>query len=195
MIFIQNRFSLKIPNHFKIQLENDLKNICVVKNTNTDITKSILIPKNISDNFNLSYNNNIFYFKPLVSRFNKLPKKIREEYGTFFTHFYNELFIIENIFIKELQLHGVGFRVVKEQNNVLIFKLGYSHDISYQIPNNIYVHCPNNSTILLMSKEKDILGLISAKIRAFRPPEPFKGKGVRYSGEKILLKEVKKSKK
>jgi large subunit ribosomal protein L6 len=94
-------------------------------------------------------------------------------------------------FEKKLQLVGVGYRA-KATGNLLNMTLGYSHPIDYQIPEGVTVETPTQTDIVLKSSDKHLLGQIAAEIRAFRAPEPYKGKGVRYADETIHRKEAKK---
>lgn len=90
-----------------------------------------------------------------------------------------------------LELVGVGYRS-QVKPGVLVLSLGFSHPVEYVYPDVVTIETPSNTTILLKSINKQILGQVASEIRAFRPPEPYKGKGVRYAGEAIVLKEVKK---
>jgi large subunit ribosomal protein L6 len=94
-------------------------------------------------------------------------------------------------FEKKLQLVGVGYRV-NAQGNKLDLSLGFSHPVVYEVPKNMTVETPSNTEIVLKSADKQQLGQVAAEIRAFRPPEPYKGKGVRYADERIIRKEAKK---
>jgi large subunit ribosomal protein L6 len=94
-------------------------------------------------------------------------------------------------FEKKLQLIGVGYRA-KVQGNKLELSLGYSHPIQYVVPEGITVETPSNTEIILKSIDKEKLGQAAAEVRGFRPPEPYKGKGVRYADEIVELKETKK---
>ncbi|UOF93640.1 MAG: 50S ribosomal protein L6 [Bordetella sp.] len=94
-------------------------------------------------------------------------------------------------FEKKLSLVGVGFRVLKEKD-VIKFQLGFSHDIQYKIPEDISIECPSQTDIIIRGSNKELVGQIAAEIRSYRPPEPYKGKGVRYLNERILIKETKK---
>ncbi len=95
-------------------------------------------------------------------------------------------------FEKKLELKGVGYRA-KATGKHLELTLGFSHPVSYQIPEEVEVETPSNTEIVLKSFNKQILGQAAAEIRAFRPPEPYKGKGVRYSDEVVRRKEAKKA--
>jgi large subunit ribosomal protein L6 len=94
-------------------------------------------------------------------------------------------------FTKKLEITGVGYRAAVQGSNLQL-QLGYSHDITYPIPHGIQVVCPKPTEILVTGIDKQKVGQIAAEIRQFRPPEPYKGKGVRYAGEFILRKEGKK---
>jgi large subunit ribosomal protein L6 len=94
-------------------------------------------------------------------------------------------------FTKKLEITGVGYRAAVQGSNVQL-QLGYSHDVAYPIPNGIQVVCPKPTEIVITGIDKQQVGQVAAEIRRFRPPEPYKGKGVRYAGEFILRKEGKK---
>lgn len=94
-------------------------------------------------------------------------------------------------FERKLMLNGVGYRA-KASGNQLSLTLGYSHPIEYSVPAGVTVETPSQTEIVLKCADKHMLGQVAAKIRAFREPEPYKGKGVRYSDEKILRKDAKK---
>jgi large subunit ribosomal protein L6 len=93
--------------------------------------------------------------------------------------------------IKTLEIKGVGYRAQAKPDSVGL-SLGFSHPIEYSLPSGVVAETPNNTTIVLKGIDKQRLGQVASEIRAFRPPEPYKGKGVRYAGEKIVLKEAKK---
>lgn len=94
-------------------------------------------------------------------------------------------------FSKTLQLQGVGYRATSK-GNVLNLVLGFSHPIDYELPEGISAEVPNNTTVILKGADKQKVGQVAAEIRAFRPPEPYKGKGVRYADEYVRRKEAKK---
>ncbi len=94
-------------------------------------------------------------------------------------------------YIKSLQLVGVGYRVAL-QKNTLELRLGFSHIVSYLLPQGVTAKIIKNTTIELQSHDKQLIGRVASEIRAFRPPEPYKDKGIRYLGESITLKIVKK---
>lgn len=94
-------------------------------------------------------------------------------------------------FEKKLQLIGVGYRA-QAQGKVLNLTLGFSHPVNYEIPEGIVIETPSQTDILVKGADKQKVGQVAAEIRAFRPPEPYKGKGVRYSDEVVVRKEAKK---
>jgi large subunit ribosomal protein L6 len=94
-------------------------------------------------------------------------------------------------FEKKLNLVGVGFRV-QVQGKKLTFSLGYSHPIEYTLPEGITAEAPSLTELIIKGLDRQLLGQVAAEIREFRPPEVYKGKGVRYASEKIQLKEAKK---
>jgi large subunit ribosomal protein L6 len=95
-------------------------------------------------------------------------------------------------FQKKLQLVGVGYRA-KATGKLLELSLGFSHPVKYQLPEVVSVETPSQTEVVLSSHDKQALGQAAAEIRAFRPPEPYKGKGVKYSDEVIKRKEAKKA--
>jgi len=94
-------------------------------------------------------------------------------------------------FQKKLQLIGVGYRV-QAQGKSLNLTLGFSHPVVYDLPEGVKAEIPSQTEIVLSSADKQKLGQVAAEIRAFRPPEPYKGKGVRYADENVRRKEAKK---
>ncbi|GAB1263625.1 50S ribosomal protein L6 [Aurantivibrio infirmus] len=94
-------------------------------------------------------------------------------------------------FEKKLQLNGVGYRA-KASGKTVNLTLGFSHPVDYDLPEGVSVDTPSQTEIVLKSADKQLLGQVAAEIRAFRPPEPYKGKGVRYADEYVRRKEAKK---
>lgn len=94
-------------------------------------------------------------------------------------------------FERKLQLNGVGYRA-KASGKTVNLTLGFSHPIDYQLPEGVTAETPSQTEIVLKSSDKQLLGQVAAEIRAFRPPEPYKGKGVRYADERVYRKEAKK---
>ena len=94
-------------------------------------------------------------------------------------------------FQRKLQLVGVGYRA-QAQGDKLNLSLGFSHPVVYEMPKGVSVETPSQTEIVLKASDKQVLGQVAAEIRAFRPPEPYKGKGVRYAEEQVRRKEAKK---
>ncbi len=94
-------------------------------------------------------------------------------------------------FTRKLLLVGVGFRA-QLQGSAVKLQLGYSHDIVHELPAGVTAECPTPTEILLTGSDKQVVGQCAAEIRAYRRPEPYKGKGVRYAEEQVALKETKK---
>ena len=94
-------------------------------------------------------------------------------------------------FTKTLELNGTGYRA-SVSGSKLKLELGYSHDINFEIPKDVKIECPKQNIIKLSSINKEKLGAAAAKIRSYRKPEPFKGKGIKYDNEYIFRKEGKK---
>jgi large subunit ribosomal protein L6 len=98
---------------------------------------------------------------------------------------------VTNGFEKKLQLLGVGYRA-SAQGSKLNLTLGFSHPVVYEMPEGITVETPTQTEIVVKGSDKQVVGQVAANIRAYRPPEPYKGKGVRYADEAVRRKEAKK---
>ncbi|WP_133131104.1 50S ribosomal protein L6 [Legionella yabuuchiae] len=94
-------------------------------------------------------------------------------------------------FERVLELVGVGYRAQAKGSSISL-SLGYSHPIEYTLPEGVTVETPTNTTVVLKGIDKQLLGQVASEIRSLRPPEPYKGKGVKYAGETIVRKEAKK---
>lgn len=94
-------------------------------------------------------------------------------------------------FEKKLELRGVGYRAAMEGKKLNLI-LGFSHPILYEIPEGVTVETPSQTEIVVKGSDKQQVGHVAAEIRRFRPPEPYKGKGVRYVDERVVIKEAKK---
>jgi len=170
-------------------------------------------PIHILDNVDLSINENIVSVKGSkgVLEFN-IPQSISLEIkeniinvkydetdqqsvalaGTTRSLINNMIIGVAKGFEKKLELIGVGYRA-KASGKLLELTLGFSHPVKYQLPDEVEVETPSQTEIVLKSHNKQILGQAAAEIRAFRPPEPYKGKGVRYADEQVKRKEAKKA--
>jgi large subunit ribosomal protein L6 len=94
-------------------------------------------------------------------------------------------------FVRKLTLIGVGYKAQAQGAN-LNLDLGFSHPVNYKMPEGIKVETPSQTEIILKGSDKQLIGQVAAQIRAYRPPEPYKGKGVRYADENVIIKETKK---
>ena len=111
--------------------------------------------------------------------------------GTFRSLVNNMVVGVSSGFQKELQLQGVGYRA-QAQGKKLNLSLGFSHPVVYEVPEGIDIETPTHTQVIVKGIDKQLVGQVSADIRAFRPPEPYKGKGVRYVDEYVKRKEAKK---
>jgi large subunit ribosomal protein L6 len=118
-------------------------------------------------------------------------QRARAMWGTSRTLVANLVTGVTKGFEDKLEITGVGYRASVQGKNLQI-ALGYSHDVVYPIPEGIAIATPKPTEILITGMDKQKVGQVAAEIRGFRPPEPYKGKGVRYSGEYIFRKEGKK---
>jgi large subunit ribosomal protein L6 len=125
-------------------------------------------------------------FKPVND-----SKQARMMWGTTRNLARNMVTGVSQGFQKSLEINGVGYRAAV-QGKVLQLQLGYSHDISYPIPEGVTIKCDKPTSITISGASKQRVGQVAAEIRAFRGPEPYKGKGIKYETETILRKEGKK---
>ncbi|ROQ18800.1 50S ribosomal protein L6 [Gallaecimonas pentaromativorans] len=94
-------------------------------------------------------------------------------------------------FSRKLQLIGVGYKV-QVQGSKLNLALGFSHPVEHELPQGITAECPSQTEVVIKGADKQLVGQVAANVRGYRPPEPYKGKGVRYADETVLRKEAKK---
>jgi large subunit ribosomal protein L6 len=118
-------------------------------------------------------------------------KRARAMWGTSRTLVSNLVTGVTKGFETKLEITGVGYRAAVQGKNLQI-QLGFSHDVNYPIPDGIAIVTPKPTEIVVSGIDKQRVGQVAAEIRAFRPPEPYKGKGVKYAGEFIFRKEGKK---
>lgn len=122
---------------------------------------------------------------------NNKDKKSVSLWPTWRTQIHNMVVGVHEGFTKRLEVQGVGYRA-QVQGSELVLGLGYSHEIRYPVPEEIQVEVDKQNVISISGIDKELVGQVAAEIYAKRPPEPYKGKGVRYQGEYILRKEGKK---
>jgi len=118
-------------------------------------------------------------------------KLARSKWGMSRTQIANILAGVKDGFEKKLEITGVGYRATMQGKNLQL-ALGFSHDVVYQTPEGITISTPKPTEIVVTGIDKQKVGQVAAEIREYRGPEPYKGKGVRYAGEKIVRKEGKK---
>ena len=121
-----------------------------------------------------------------VSR-NGEDRAARSLHGTFRSLIANMLEGVEKGFGRDLQIQGVGYRA-QMQGQKLVLQVGYSHSIEYTVPDGITIALPDATNIQIAGPDKQLVGEVSAHIRSFAPPEPYKGKGIRYKGEHVRHK-------
>ena len=169
-------------------------------------------PIKINNEINCKFDNGIFFAKgklgemqiSISSKFSidikedgvmVVPKddKVKKDpnWGTTRAHVANIIQGVSSGFSKTLELNGTGYRA-SISGSSLKLQLGYSHDINYEVPKEVKIECPKPNIIKLSSFNKEVLGAVAAKIRSYRKPEPFKGKGIKYNNEYIFRKEGKK---
>ena len=118
-------------------------------------------------------------------------KKAQALWGTMRNQINNLVEGVHKGFYVNLEIQGVGYRAAV-QDNELVLQLGYSHEIRHQIPEGITVKCAKPTEISITGADRQKVGQVAAEVRAYRPPEPYKGKGIRREGEYVLRKEGKK---
>ena len=140
------------------------------------------LEREIHENIKLSIENNEIKF----TRVNDEPQN-RSLHGLIRTLVNNMILGVNNEFTRELQINGVGYRVQKQGNN-LNLTLGYSHPVVFEAPEGISFDVPNQSTIIVKGVDKELVGQTAANIRTKRPPEVYRGKGIKYAEEVIRRK-------
>ncbi|MFB6217404.1 MAG: 50S ribosomal protein L6 [Candidatus Aenigmatarchaeota archaeon] len=128
----------------------------------------------------------------LVMRRKADKKEYKEKHGLYRSLVANMVEGLVNPFEKTLVLEGLGYRV-RKQGGSLVFELGYSHPVEYPLPENIEAEVEDNDQVTIRGPEKQVVGQVAADIKSLRPPEPYKGKGIKYEGEEIIRKEGKLS--
>jgi large subunit ribosomal protein L6 len=129
--------------------------------------------------------------KLILSRSNE-EKQSKSIHGTVRMLIYNAIYGIKHGYEKKLELVGVGYRA-RMEGNTLVMSLGWNHPIKVESPEGITVEVPDETKITVKGYDKQKLGEFTAKVRAIRPPEPYKGKGIRYEGEYVRRKSSKSS--
>ena len=167
---------IPVPSGVKVTLDN---NTVLVEGPKAKLTKQIppLVQVKIEDNV------------VTVTREND-TKEARSMHGLTRSLIASMVIGVTEGFVKQLEIIGVGYKA-QVQGSKVILNLGYSHPIEYDIPEGITVTVENNTQVKIEGSDKQVVGEVAATIRRFRKPEPYKGKGVRYLGEHIIMKEGK----
>ncbi len=118
-------------------------------------------------------------------------KRARSMWGTTRSLIANMVIGVSEGYTRKLEIQGVGYKAQVQGKNLLL-NLGFSHDVNYPIPEGIEIKTPQPTQIEITGTDKQTVGQVASEIRSYRPPEPYKGKGVRFAGEHILRKEGKK---
>ena len=169
---------INIPDNVEL---NIVENLIKVKGSKGEIEFNIPSSVSIENNENV-----------LTVKYNEDDQQSVALAGTTRSIVNNMVIGVSVGFEKKLELIGVGYRA-KASGKLLELTLGFSHPIKYQLPEEVEVETPSQTEVVLKSHNKQILGQAASEIRAFRPPEPYKGKGVRYSDEQVKRKEAKKA--
>ncbi|MFK7746654.1 MAG: 50S ribosomal protein L6 [Roseobacter sp.] len=141
---------------------------------------------NATDDVDLTVEDNVITVTPRGK-----SKRARQQWGMSRTQIQNCVTGVTEGFKKELEIQGVGYRAAMT-GNTLKLNLGLSHDVDYTAPDGVTVTAPKQTEIIVEGIDEQLVGQVAANIRAWRKPEPYKGKGIRYKGEFIFRKEGKK---
>ena len=139
-----------------------------------------------TDDVEVTQEDNLVYVKPRNG-----TREARKMWGTSNSIISNLVVGVSEGFTRKLEINGVGYRA-QVQGQTLNLQLGFSHDVNYPIPEGIEIKCADQTQIEIFGANKQRVGQVAAEIRAYRPPEPYKGKGIKYDDEYILRKEGKK---
>jgi len=173
------KLPIKVPKNVSVTLE---KNHIEIKGPNGSLNKSI--PKEIGIDF---VEDTINIYKNVETRI------ARQKHGLMRSLVNNMVTGTSTKFEKKLQMIGVGYRA-QVQGKQLTLNVGFSHPVVFDIPEGIEIVVEANTNLIIKGIDKEQVGLLSSKIRAVRPPEPYKGKGIKYSNEVILRKAGKSGK-
>lgn len=175
------KLPIQIPAGVEIKVDN---NVVTVKGPKGTLTQSV------NEKIGVSIDNGVL----TVSRPND-EKEFRAMHGLYRALINNMVLGVTTGFNKTLELVGVGYRAQADNPTQLTINIGYSHPVVVAAPANTTFACPNPNTIVVSGIDKQVVGEVAAEIRAIRKPEPYHGKGIRYSGEFVPHKEGKSGKK
>ena len=162
-----------------VTLSND-GGVIVVKGKNGELSTSL------HSDVELSVADNVATLKPIRN-----TRQAKALWGTMRSNLNNMVVGVTEGFTRKLEINGVGYRAAM-QGNKLVLSLGFSHSVEMEVPAGLKVAVENNTSVTITGADKQLLGQFASEVRAKRPPEPFKGKGVKYSDEYIVRKEGKK---
>tara|TARA_B100001027_G_C16263647_1_gene330768 strand:- start:2532 stop:3083 length:552 start_codon:yes stop_codon:yes gene_type:complete len=169
---------INIPDNVELKIKD---NIVMVKGDKGELEFELPLSVNLNIEENI-----------LTVQYDEADQKSVALAGTSRALVNNMIIGVTDGFEKKLELIGVGYRA-KASGKLLELTLGFSHPVKYQLPEDVEVETPSQTEVVLKSHNKQLLGQVAAEIRSFRPPEPYKGKGVRYSDEQVKRKEAKKA--
>ena len=162
-----------------VTLSND-GGVIVVKGKNGELSTSL------HSDVELSVADNVATLKPIRN-----TRQAKALWGTMRSNLNNMVVGVTEGFTRKLEINGVGYRATM-QGNKLVLSLGFSHPVEMEVPAGLKVAVENNTSVTITGADKQLLGQFASEVRAKRPPEPFKGKGVKYADEYIVRKEGKK---
>ena len=162
-----------------VTLSND-GGVIVVKGKNGELSTSL------HSDVELSVTDNVATLKPARD-----TRQAKALWGTMRSNLNNMVVGVTEGFTRKLEINGVGYRAAM-QGNKLVLSLGFSHPVEMEVPAGLKVAVENNTSVTITGADKQLLGQFASEVRAKRPPEPFKGKGVKYADEYIVRKEGKK---
>lgn len=168
---------VNIPDGVKIAINDN-----VVEAKGKLGTASYALPDDVS----VAQEDNVLILTPAGKK-----REQRTSWGTSRSQVQNVVQGVSEGFEKKLEINGVGYRAAM-QGNTLVLQLGFSHDVNFPVPEGISINCESPTAITISGVDKQKVGQVAAKIRSYRPPEPYKGKGIKYANEQILRKEGKK---
>ena len=167
------KLPVEVPNKVTVSID---KEIIVVKGPKGELSMPL------SNELSIDQNNNLLTFQPL----NDSPKT-KKLYGTYRASVANMIRGVTQGFEKKLELRGVGYRC-QVQGKSLILNVGFSHQVTIPAPQGINISVEANTKVTVNGISKELVGQVAANIRSVRPPEPYKGKGIRYEGEFVRKK-------
>lgn len=168
---------VSIPDGVKVKLEGSNM---VVKGSGGQLSYKV------HDDISVEINDNVIYIK-----WDSTIKKAKAQAGTVRASINNMITGVSQGFGKRLTLIGIGYRA-QVKGNLLTLSLGYSNPVKYKVPEGVIVEVTSQTELVVKGSSKQLVGQVASEIRSFRPPEPYKGKGVRYTDEHVVRKIAKK---